>query len=244
MTSLQFPVDLESRAEFRRSMTATGLPPRDMLFVCWRLFRELAYQAQAGGRAGVLTSEAAAVFNNEIQRDLPGFDVLALEGALLNPGAVHGTEGWMCPLFASLNRASFGRDTMQHKGQRVKHLNDALQRTAATVAGDLLLLPEEVMRHGDGRPMAPDEQRRVMLFIRACDAALDAPSRPPGGFTPGLCADALAVLEAMRAEDVDTVVRHIAKNRPHPFLLGMVTEKLLARDPSGTLFQQLMRKVP
>ena len=236
MTTLAFPLDLESRSEFRRTAVATGLPPAVLVFVLWRLFRELAYEAQAGGRPGVLTHEVATRLTAELQEHHPGIHIKDLAG-FLNDGEMHGVEGgWMIPLFAMLNRSQLGKDTIQHKGQRVKHTLQRIEREHASLVHDLLLLPPETFSRPDGQVMTAQEQQRAMMLIRACDAALDLPERPPHGFTSGLVQDAWEVCAVMSNEQIDGVIRHISKNRVHPFLAGMVTERLLvASEPGGPL---------
>jgi hypothetical protein len=241
MDAIQFPRDLESRPEFRKALASGAYSDGAMLvFFIWRLFRELHYAADEGKtRLGVLPDWSAQNLARETTADLD-----KLNGSILERDPEG--QGWLCPMFAVLHRSlSRGGDTMQHKGQRVKQVNDALTRADRTHAQELLLFDANKLRKPDGGFMSPEEQRRVFVLLHGTVSALGGAARKPSEFGAGMIADAWLVLDTMPMEAITASLHHVAKNRLHPFFSGMTPEKLLATDDATKqpLLRIVMKKV-
>lgn len=184
----------------------------DQALLSWlRLWVVLGYLARTTNRPGWLSKAgerqlAAAL--TQYGEEEPPVQALVASG-LLRVVA----DGWQCDLFAGDNRHLSG--TYLSREMR-GNIRSALARAKNNIAAEAMmqanLLSPEVYRKRDGSKMSPREVDRSMVLIMTLDRCLKAPGRQQGTYTGGLLADACAVIEAVKPEDLTRFYNWLAEN--------------------------------
>lgn len=219
---LHLPADFERLPEFRALAGEHGEASATHLLM--RLWVELAYAASVNG-LGMVGQPMAAMF----ERSLPAPGV----SALLKCGLLKEVDGgYHCHRFAQTNEHLDPAHVPQHiRGANVSKFVRAQRRAQHEVMQQgLLLVPEKFVRP-DGHPMSAEESRRCLFVVKTMDNALFRPDRAPHEFTEGLMHDALRLATVWNDDQVAMAAEQIVRNRAHPLLSGMNTEKLLAGLP-------------
>jgi hypothetical protein len=250
---LKLPIDLPHLPASRRMKELLGDDAK-VVYAWFILFQELKYRCQEGGAAGSLSkAEWASVLpllspdrsesgrepagDPERGRYLEKLGRLLIESRVL----VEDGEEIRCPRFAALHGGDLlGDRTMAQRGGDMRAFSIRMKRLNEGGAFQLgLHISDRKMVDEEGRPLEADTCKRVTRLIVACDNALFKSERPPLHFTEGLIQDALAVTRHYTDEEIDHVLRTIAKNRSRPVLIGMSTEKLLPRFAEYTASPEL-----
>lgn len=256
MHELRLPLDYERLPEFWQLTDALRASARDpkpharaieqsAAWLWLRLWVSLGYLAQSTNRPGYLaadglrrlTESMEPVFSDaDLVRDLltRGSTPLLrkVEGAApphpaLSPGGGEGTEEYFCALFARSNEHLAGNHLPAHKRGNIRsRLSAAKNLIAADADAQAMLLPPEIFRLRDGRPMAPATVQRAMVVIMTLDRCLKAPPRPQHSYTEGLLADAGEVVLRDLGEALQQFYYWVAENKDHP-RVPKATEEIL-----------------
>jgi hypothetical protein len=228
MNELRLPLDFEQSSIFRRLVElfneGEAGARRRAVYVWTMLYRDLAYLAQEGNQPGWIHAKDVPMLARSMGEG-EGFIEHLVEPVKL---LIKQDEGFICPRFAMLNSSGMaGGRTREQRGGDMRAYNQNQKRAGESLMQQALEIPGENFKDGEGQPLSSDEVKRVMWLIRACDNALFKPERPNFGFRGELVANAAEIVRRMLDEEIDAVCRKVARNRAHPALIGMTTEKLL-----------------
>lgn len=222
---LKLPSDLPQLPQFRALQRALGDEPCRALWLWYGLFQELKYRQDEGGRCGLLPgAEVASVLSSlGVDRDFFDRVMVGLSRLLVAEGV-----DFVCPRYVLLHascapggrsREQMGGDMRAFRSRQAGVTERAMQVTLA--------LPGERFVDAEGVALDSDTVRRVTRLVICCDNALYKEPRPTAGFGEGLIQNAVGVLRKFSDEEIDFVCEKVARNRAHPVLVGMTTEKLL-----------------
>ena len=198
MADLKIPLDFERRPEYwalRKVIAANQLEERpsseaeqnDQASLAWlRLWVTLGYLAQSTGRPGYL---------NALGREQLGAHAdLCVAAGLLTPV----DDGWECELFAGMNEHL---SPTHVTGTRRANLRSAIVRGQQQVAQDAmhqgLLLGMTEFKRRDGQLIDGRDRERCIKLVLTLDRCLKAGTRRQATYTPGLMADAAAVVDVL-----------------------------------------------
>jgi hypothetical protein len=237
--NLQIPLDFERLPEFWQLLEALRVrgvknvtesqvnDTAQVLFL--RLFVVLGYLARHTNRPGWLNAAGERQFNgafNQFGDDCP--PTLLLEGNLLRKDA----DGYYCDLFTQYNRHLAGDYVSKEKAGNIRsRLNAAKTNIAAMALQQGMLLSPELYKKRDGTPMDKREQDRSVILILTLDRCLTpsgtkTPARPQPAYTPGLMADACAVINQVTPGELQEFYYWLAERNQKP-LAPETTEEVL-----------------
>lgn len=240
---LNIPLDVESTPEFRQlvhllksfepSMPITRLGEDESramashLFL--RLFVELGFHAASTNRPGLLPSHSLQLFYHSIGL-APA--LARVPSALKESRLVtESPEGLFCDLFARLNSHLAGNHvTKEQKGASRSAIERGKNAVAHEAAQQCMLLPSELFRDATGQPLEEIQRQRTMVVITTVDRVLGRKARNNAEVTPGLIADAHALVVAQDQETLKTFYAWLHANRSN-HAVPKVTEQIL-KDPS------------
>jgi hypothetical protein len=209
--SIHWPLDLESRTQFRILESRIGKVPSLAAVVL--LFRELGYGAQ-DDELGILRGPRLGLLKDALN-GICTIEDLSMEGGFLvdNKDAVEGVPtGYFCPLFAQENR-HLNREfvPIQKAGgiARAAKLKVKQAQAEAIQQAELLASARELFSKPDGEAMTVDEKNLALMLIKLLDNVLGRRGRTNAEFTPGLMADAFAATSRFEGEEIDAVTRHL-----------------------------------
>jgi hypothetical protein len=103
------------------------------------------------------------------------------------------------------------------RGNIRSRLSAARHQIGHTAMQQAMLLPPEVFHRRDGSPLTQTEVQRAMVVIITLDKCLKSVPRLQTSYTPGLIADAAAVVDLeLHRDDLDRFYYWVAENREHP----------------------------
>lgn len=234
-TCLNVPADFERLPEFRllcaalESVKREGVPSKKIIeavatFLFMRLWVELSLLAQSTNRPGYLSSEGKRLFEGTVQ-ELFGEDCEAVK-LLTQCGLLAGranekeaNEEWFCERFARLNGHTAGNFVKREvKGAHASALVRRGNDLAKAAMAQAMLLPPELFKKRDGTAMNDSEVNRAMVLIKTLDSCLRSAGRPAAQYTEGLVADAAAVSEQHRPEELRPFYEWLMSHRSEPGL--------------------------
>ena len=221
---IHLPIDLESRQEFR--LLRLHIPDaRSLVFLFFRLWRELGYEVQATGRVGHLSRPSLKLLDDDVLELKADLACLLVEAGLFTETPT----GWHCELFARSNKHLDPNLRPQHlRAADASSFSRKQKHVAVEAAQQSLLVDEKIFADAAGAPLAHDEVRKITVMVKSCDNALFRPDRTPAQFTAGLVLDALTVLREHTEDEFQLVIDRLARKRTHPAVKGLTTEALLA----------------
>lgn len=240
--SIKMPPDLMQLPQFRQLCDSLG-DAREALMAWWLLFQQLKYLAQEGGPVGRILQGDVEPFKRTLAQlgkengcghrtEQPLFDILVEVRLLKSDG-----PDWVCPRFQVLNAGDrFGKG-MASMGGNMKAYKHRQERAGADAAQQSLAIHEAKYVDEEGVPLPSELVQRVTRLIISCDNALFKPSRPPILFTEGLIQQALAICRKYNDPQIEALCELVAKNREHPRLMDLTTERLLPQ------FGELVREL-
>jgi len=214
---MHIPSDCERWPEM---VAAAASGPERAAFMLLRLWVELAYEVEATGRVGFLTSASAERYEKSV-------GVACATHPLLVPVP----DGFECPRFTRLNgHLNASNQPMHMVGAEVSRWVRGTEKAARHVMQQSLLIAPSTWRKPDGTVMAHDQIQRIMLLVNSCDRALYRPERPANdqGYPETVVLDAWRVLQEFLPDQLEHVLKEVVKRRGHPSI-PPTTEQLLPR---------------
>jgi hypothetical protein len=226
---VHFPIDFESRQNFRRLEGVLG--PDAALAVFTRLWIELAQLASARIKVGFMPQNAVGPFcatlpwleagrivhalAPSVEADLPELCLLRQEEG-----------GFFCPDFARDNKhCSPDHIPMHMLGVSKKNLNLDKRRAAKEAQTEALFVDTKLFVDERGQPLDAALINKIQMLVKLLDGYLQI-TRRPQDLTPGLIQDARQVWKHYEPEQVDRVCQWIYLHREHPSL-PRTTEQVL-----------------
>jgi len=253
---LKLPLDFERLPEFWqlteklrelaavRTATGGGAAPteeeiRDTAILLWvRLWVVLGYLARMTNRPGWLNAAGERQLNGAFKQfgdETPAVLVLTA-GSLLHQGE----DGYYCDLFTATNKHLAGNFlTPAERGNRRSLPARSKNAIAQEALQQSQLLPPEIYKTRDGRPMDPRQVSRSMVLIITLDRCLKRPSpRHRGDFTQGMIADACAVVESEAAPTLPKFYEWLAERFDHPATPKSAEDILRTWETIFAVYQQ------
>jgi hypothetical protein len=225
-SNVKLPIDLNSLPPFRELKALLGL--ERALFVWWTLWQELGYRAQEGNCPGRLPAAEVASFVAALEptESDPKARAQILEHLVAVRLLKRDGDDYVCVRFA-ISHSDMGQRSQAQRGGDMRAYNLRMKKADGQAIQQSFLINEARLVDEQGQPLQAEQVKRVTRLIVACDNALYKGPRPDYGFTEGLIQEALRVLKQFTDEDIDYVCNRVARNRNHPALNGVTTEKLL-----------------
>lgn len=238
---LHLPLDFEQLPEYWQlrealaSSSKAGTSPRQIeqsaSFLFSRLMVTLGYQARSTCQPGRLTKGGVSQLRQSVDPlygdDCNPVNLLESSGLLTSDG-----DGWNCPLFARLNPHLSANYKPSHiKGNERSRLAATMKNIPGEAAQQAVLLgmtQPEVFKKRNGEKMAQPEIQRCIIMIRTVDRCVGQKERTSSGFSEGLMATALAIVEQHDAEVLKKFYFWLVGQRENP-AVGKTTEEVLAQ---------------
>lgn len=247
---MKLPVDFERLTETRALQMLIGeratkesnlaaLADVVSVYIVAKLFVDLAYQAQINNRPGYLQVASAKLFVSGLEHptvQLPVMELLVESGWLtfqVEPTSFMTKElqitEYFCERFARLNGHLAGNfKSKEAKGAAQSEVARSQRRIAQEALQQGMLLPSEIYRRRDGKPIEGSDIQRVLVLIKTLDNMLKVSGRRTGQFTEGLIADAAAAIDAKTTEELREFYGWLILHRDNA-MVPKTTEQVLAK---------------